>query len=93
MKRPLFLALATLVALVAPTKTVDGQSRRLPGHEREPNSNSVIRMVPVPPASTAAADSYLQGRRLTTQEELGHWPHPLYLDQTIYATGRQKTSL
>ncbi|KAL3769000.1 hypothetical protein ACHAW5_007826 [Stephanodiscus triporus] len=89
MKPP--LVLATLVALAAPSKTSAVRGRH--GREPGPNWNSVIRMVPVPPASTAAADSNLRGRRLTAREELGHRPHPSYLNQTFYVTERQQTSL
>ena len=105
MKPPLCLAvtfLAALVALAAPSKTSavrgrhgfhadDGPSRRRPGHELDPNGNIVIRMVPVPPASAAAAESHLQGRR-ALQEELGHRPHPSYLDQTMHFATKQASS-
>ncbi|KAL3781761.1 hypothetical protein ACHAW5_004112 [Stephanodiscus triporus] len=95
--------LASLATLAAPTKTSDvlerdgieandgqnyGQSTRLPGRAIEPKWNSVIRMVPVPPASTAAAESKPRGRRLTAPEVLRHRPHSAYLNQTIYATER-----
>ena len=104
MKPPLCLALlifGTQVALVAPSKTSirgshgfhadDGPSRRRPGHELEPNGNIFIRMVPVPPASAAAAESRLQGRR-ALQEKLGHRPHPSYLDQTMHFSTKQASS-
>ena len=104
MKPPLCLALlifGTQVALAAPSKTSirgshgfhadDGPSRRRPGHELEPNGNIFIRMVPVPPASAAAAESRLQGRR-ALQEKLGHRPHPSYLDQTMHFSTKQASS-
>jgi M6 family metalloprotease-like protein len=102
MKLPLCLAvtfLAALVALAAPSKTSirgrhgihadDGPSRRRAGHELDPNENIFIRTVPVPPASTTAAESKPRGIRRALQEELGHRPHPSYLDQTMhYSTER-----
>ncbi|KAL3806354.1 hypothetical protein ACHAXA_007695 [Cyclostephanos tholiformis] len=63
----------------------DGPSRLLPGHDMRPNDYYAIRTVPVPPASATAADgSNLEGRRHAVQEELGHRPHPSYLDQTMH---------
>ena len=45
----------------------------------------------MPPASAAAAESRLQGRR-ALQEKLGHRPHPSYLDQTMHFSTKQASS-